>query len=147
MSVTKFNAMISGLFQLGSAYEWVVTKKSGRSFEGDLVSLVEKEPKHHKGGSKPSLGEMEEAIHKEFPLCTGHPFLLLALPRDIIPAGEQVFRSGFDLQIWCLSSEGQIFRFGLKELDTDELHSRSLSLEVGHQWKSATAGVVVWVGV
>jgi hypothetical protein len=31
MSVTKFNAMISGLFQLGSAYEWVVTKKSGRA--------------------------------------------------------------------------------------------------------------------
>lgn len=39
MSVTKFNAMISGLFQLGSAYEWVVTKKSGRSSEGDLLSL------------------------------------------------------------------------------------------------------------
>ncbi|KAL0330930.1 UNVERIFIED_CONTAM: putative xyloglucan glycosyltransferase 3 [Sesamum angustifolium] len=27
MSVTKFNAMISGLFQLGSSYEWIVTKK------------------------------------------------------------------------------------------------------------------------
>lgn len=47
MSVTKFNAMISGLFQLGSAYEWVVTKKSGRSSEGDLASLSVKEPKHH----------------------------------------------------------------------------------------------------
>ncbi|KAJ4965112.1 hypothetical protein NE237_016961 [Protea cynaroides] len=44
ISVTKFNAMVSGLFQLGSAYEWVVTKKSGRSSDGDLVSLVE-EPK------------------------------------------------------------------------------------------------------
>ncbi|XP_078430487.1 cellulose-synthase-like C12 isoform X2 [Wolffia australiana] len=43
MSVTKFTAMVSGLFQLGSAYEWVVTKKSGRSSEGDLLSLVEKE--------------------------------------------------------------------------------------------------------
>ncbi|MCO5593861.1 hypothetical protein L7F22_047879 [Adiantum nelumboides] len=41
MSVTKFNAMISGLFQLGSAYEWVVTKKVGRSSESDLMSLVE----------------------------------------------------------------------------------------------------------
>ncbi|RLN35967.1 putative xyloglucan glycosyltransferase 10 [Panicum miliaceum] len=40
MSVTKFNAMVSGLFQLGSAYEWVVTKKSGRSSEGDLVVLA-----------------------------------------------------------------------------------------------------------
>ncbi|KQK20919.1 putative xyloglucan glycosyltransferase 10 [Brachypodium distachyon] len=40
MSVTKFNAMISGLFQLGSAYEWVVTKKSGRSSEGGLIALA-----------------------------------------------------------------------------------------------------------
>jgi hypothetical protein len=48
MSVTKFNAMISGLFQLGSAYEWVVTKKSGRSSEGDLIALAPKELKQQK---------------------------------------------------------------------------------------------------
>ncbi|KAF7830178.1 putative xyloglucan glycosyltransferase 5 [Senna tora] len=36
MSVTKFNAMVSGLFQLGSSYEWVVTKKAGRSSDSDL---------------------------------------------------------------------------------------------------------------
>ncbi|MCL7049165.1 hypothetical protein MKW94_000326 [Papaver nudicaule] len=60
MSVTKFNAMISGLFQLGSAYEWVVTKKSGRSSEGDLVSLIEKDPKHTRGVSVPNLDEMEK---------------------------------------------------------------------------------------
>ncbi|KAF2302815.1 hypothetical protein GH714_008551 [Hevea brasiliensis] len=30
MSVTKFNAMVSGLCQLGSTYEWVVTKKAGK---------------------------------------------------------------------------------------------------------------------
>lgn len=65
MSVTKFNAMISGLFQLGSAYEWVVTKKSGRSSEGDLASLIEKEPKHHRGISEPNLAEMEETIKQE----------------------------------------------------------------------------------
>ncbi|XP_051117239.1 xyloglucan glycosyltransferase 4-like isoform X1 [Andrographis paniculata] len=47
MSVTKFNAMISGLFQLGSAYEWVVTKKTGRASESDLVSLLaEREAKN-----------------------------------------------------------------------------------------------------
>ncbi|KAF8714009.1 hypothetical protein HU200_028000 [Digitaria exilis] len=40
MSVTKFNAMVSGLFQLGSAYEWVVTKKSGRSSDHDLARPV-----------------------------------------------------------------------------------------------------------
>uniref|UniRef100_A0A0E0LGN1 Glycosyltransferase 2-like domain-containing protein n=1 Tax=Oryza punctata TaxID=4537 RepID=A0A0E0LGN1_ORYPU len=48
MSITKFNAMISGLFQLGSAYEWVVTKKSGRSSEGDLIALAPKELKQQK---------------------------------------------------------------------------------------------------
>lgn len=40
MSVTKFNAMISGLFQLGSSYEWIVTKKLGRSSEADLVAIM-----------------------------------------------------------------------------------------------------------
>ncbi|KAM0968227.1 hypothetical protein ACFX2I_016556 [Malus domestica] len=64
MSVTKFNAMISGLFQLGSAYEWVVTKKSGRSSEGDLTSLVEK-PKHQRGVSVPDLVEMKEVIRQQ----------------------------------------------------------------------------------
>ena len=39
MSVTKFNAMISGLFHFGSSYEWVVTKKLGRSSETDLVAF------------------------------------------------------------------------------------------------------------
>ncbi|KAI3968086.1 hypothetical protein MKX01_015606 [Papaver californicum] len=39
MSVTKFNAMISGLFRLTSSYEWVVTKKLGRSSEADLIAF------------------------------------------------------------------------------------------------------------
>lgn len=65
MSVTKFNAMVSGLFQLGSAYEWVVTKKSGRSSEGDLVSLVDKKPKHQRGVSEPDLEELQEEIKKQ----------------------------------------------------------------------------------
>lgn len=42
MSVTKFNAMISGLFRFGSSYEWIVTKKLGRSSETDLVAFAEK---------------------------------------------------------------------------------------------------------
>ncbi|XAR62003.1 Xyloglucan 6-xylosyltransferase [Bertholletia excelsa] len=66
MSVTKFNAMISGLFQLGSAYEWVVTKKSGRSSEADLMALVEKEPKHHQRGSSLSdLDDMREDLKQQ----------------------------------------------------------------------------------
>ncbi|KAL8492178.1 hypothetical protein ACS0TY_023711 [Phlomoides rotata] len=66
MSVTKFNAMISGLFQLGSAYEWVVTKKSGRSSEGDLTSLVEK-PKatHQRGSSEANLDDIKEQMEKD----------------------------------------------------------------------------------
>ncbi|KAF9601490.1 hypothetical protein IFM89_020257 [Coptis chinensis] len=67
MSVTKFNAMISGLFQLGSAYEWVVTKKSGRSSEGDLLALVEKDSNHKRGISMPNLKALakEEAQKQE----------------------------------------------------------------------------------
>lgn len=45
MSVTKFNAMLSGLFKLGSSYEWIVTKKSGRSSELDLFAVTEKDKK------------------------------------------------------------------------------------------------------
>ncbi|KAM3351631.1 hypothetical protein ACQJBY_023533 [Aegilops geniculata] len=72
MSVTKFNAMISGLFQLGSAYEWVVTKKSGRSSEGDLVALVEneKQSKQLRVGSAPNLDSLaakEELYPKSEP--------------------------------------------------------------------------------
>lgn len=65
MSVTKFTAMVSGLFQLGSAYEWVVTKKSGRSSEGDLLSLIDndKPPAHHRGTSEPNLDELREEIN------------------------------------------------------------------------------------
>ncbi|CAI9285723.1 unnamed protein product [Lactuca saligna] len=67
MSVTKFNAMISGLFQLGSAYEWVVTKKSGRSSEGDLISLIEKDWKvNPRGGiSEPDLEELQKKMKEE----------------------------------------------------------------------------------
>lgn len=65
MSVTKFNAMISGLFQLGSAYEWVVTKKSGRSSEGDLASLAEKDSKHQRGVSAPNLQDMKEEVKQQ----------------------------------------------------------------------------------
>ncbi|XP_073000814.1 probable xyloglucan glycosyltransferase 5 [Typha latifolia] len=45
MSVTKFNAMVSGLFKLGSSYEWVVTKKAGRSSESDLLAAAERDSK------------------------------------------------------------------------------------------------------
>ncbi|CAH9097828.1 unnamed protein product [Cuscuta europaea] len=65
MSVTKFNAMISGLFQLGSAYEWVVTKKTGRSSEGDLASMVEQKQKLQRGASVPDLVELREEMKQK----------------------------------------------------------------------------------
>ncbi|CAD5172796.1 unnamed protein product [Musa acuminata subsp. malaccensis] len=64
MSVTKFNAMVSGLFKLGSSYEWVVTKKAGRSSESDLLTAAEREakivslPLFHKGASESELSEL-----------------------------------------------------------------------------------------
>ncbi|XP_042377595.1 probable xyloglucan glycosyltransferase 5 isoform X1 [Zingiber officinale] len=45
MSVTKFNAMVVGLFQLGSSYEWIVTKNAGRSSESDLLAAAERDAK------------------------------------------------------------------------------------------------------
>jgi len=74
MSVTKFNAMISGLFQLGSAYEWVVTKKSGRASETDLLALMEKESqlqlehpkhKHHRGVSESGLDVLSKLTEQK----------------------------------------------------------------------------------
>lgn len=63
MSVTKFNAMISGLFKLGSSYEWVVTKKLGRASESDLVTFAESEQVHsensiHRSASDSGLSEL-----------------------------------------------------------------------------------------
>ncbi|KAF3792066.1 putative xyloglucan glycosyltransferase 8 [Nymphaea thermarum] len=71
MSVTKFNAMISGLFQLGSAYEWVVTKKTGRSSETDLVAVAERESakmkqhKLHRQASESALETLSKMREQE----------------------------------------------------------------------------------
>lgn len=69
MSVTKFNAMVSGLFQLGSSYEWIVTKKSGRASEPDLLAAEERDSKAmslqlHRGTSDSGLSELNKI--KEF---------------------------------------------------------------------------------
>lgn len=67
MSVTKFNAMISGLFRFGSSYEWIVTKKLGRSSETDLVAfekesdpLVENTSSLHRSSSESGLEELSK---------------------------------------------------------------------------------------
>ncbi|KAG5137360.1 hypothetical protein JHK82_022091 [Glycine max] len=65
MSVTKFNAMVSGLFQLGSSYEWIVTKKAGRASEPDLLAAEERDSKAmslqlHRGTSDSGLSELNK---------------------------------------------------------------------------------------
>lgn len=69
MSITKFNAMISGLFQLGSAYEWVVTKKTGRSSESDLLAFAEKEEKLHRRNSESGLELLSKLKEQEMNLA------------------------------------------------------------------------------
>ncbi|KAK6141863.1 hypothetical protein DH2020_024398 [Rehmannia glutinosa] len=97
MSVTKFNAMISGLFQLGSSYEWIVTKKLGRSSEADLVAIMENEstPLVENGmlrsNSESGLADLNnlmsaQGIHFYFLLFQGITFLIVGL--DLI--GEQI---------------------------------------------------------
>ncbi|XP_047341600.1 probable xyloglucan glycosyltransferase 12 [Impatiens glandulifera] len=119
MSVTKFNAMISGLFQLGSAYEWVVTKKSGRSSEGDLVGLVEKEHKqqqqqhqHQRGSSEPDLSEMKEEIIKLQQVKKKHNRLYtkeLALSFLLLTASARSLLSAQGIHFYFLLFQGMSF--------------------------------------
>ncbi len=70
MSVTKFNAMISGLFQLSSAHEWVVTKKTGRTSELDLLALQDVKPnmKLSRGTSLSGLDALKQRQEQMQPL-------------------------------------------------------------------------------
>ncbi|XP_027183551.1 probable xyloglucan glycosyltransferase 5 [Coffea eugenioides] len=74
MSVTKFNAMVSGLFQFSSSYEWVVTKKAGRSSESDLLAAAESDMKAlynsqmMRGSSDSELSEMSQLKEQEKPI-------------------------------------------------------------------------------
>ncbi|KAJ3674432.1 hypothetical protein LUZ60_005048 [Juncus effusus] len=84
MSVTKFHAMVSGLFQLPSSFEWVVTKKSGRASDGDLVALSEMvEDKKVKKERKKKKKKHNRMYRKELMLA----FLLLtAAVRSLLSA-------------------------------------------------------------
>uniref|UniRef100_A0A0D9X5V9 Glycosyltransferase 2-like domain-containing protein n=1 Tax=Leersia perrieri TaxID=77586 RepID=A0A0D9X5V9_9ORYZ len=63
MSVTKFNAMVSGLFQLGSSYEWVVTKKAGRtSSESDIFALAAAEETDDVAGRQFSTPKLNRGV-------------------------------------------------------------------------------------
>ncbi|CAK9264736.1 unnamed protein product [Sphagnum jensenii] len=79
MSVTKFNAMLSGLFQLSSAHEWVVTKKTGRASEANVLSSVQelKPPVKLSRGTSESgldaLKQRQEQMHLLPPVSTPRP--------------------------------------------------------------------------
>ncbi|KAH0459453.1 hypothetical protein IEQ34_012267 [Dendrobium chrysotoxum] len=47
MSMTKFSAMFSGLLQLGSSHEWVVTKKAGRPLKPEMLEAIGIDTKSH----------------------------------------------------------------------------------------------------
>ncbi|KAH7688205.1 Xyloglucan 6-xylosyltransferase protein [Dioscorea alata] len=82
MSVTKFNAMISGLFQLGSSYEWIVTKKAGRSIESDLLVMPEKNSKLVTDSTPPAK-KSNKIYRKELALAV---LLLTAAARSLLSA-------------------------------------------------------------
>lgn len=92
MSVTKFNATISGLFKLGSSYEWVVTKKAGRSSESNLSDAAEKETKNEMINNKvkeqekaasPTVRKVNKIYKKELALAL---LLLTAALRSLLTA-------------------------------------------------------------
>lgn len=47
ISMTKFSAMLSGLLQLGSSHEWIVTKKAGRPLKPDLLAAMKKDSENN----------------------------------------------------------------------------------------------------
>ncbi|KAH8935154.1 hypothetical protein BDL97_17G014400 [Sphagnum fallax] len=122
MSVTKFNAMLSGLFQLSSAHEWVVTKKTGRASEANVLSPVQelKPPVKLSRGTSESgldaLKQRQEQMHLLPPVSTPRPvttnkklnrlyrkelslaFLLLtAAARSLLSAKEVLQIPGLDV--------------------------------------------------
>ncbi|KAK1366951.1 Xyloglucan glycosyltransferase [Heracleum sosnowskyi] len=112
MSVTKFNAMISGLFQLGSAYEWVVTKKSGRSSESDLISLIEKEPVPQRGNSMPDLDEVGKETKTKVSKSTKHNRIYtkeLALAFLLLTASARSLLSAQGMHFYFLLFQGVSF--------------------------------------
>ncbi|KAG0564447.1 hypothetical protein M758_8G107500 [Ceratodon purpureus] len=75
MSVTKFWAMVTGLLKLSGSHEWVVTKKTGRVSEGDLLKM-EKEAKPtlalDKTMSESNIDALKAQDVKLMPLIPAH---------------------------------------------------------------------------
>ncbi|KAJ3699083.1 hypothetical protein LUZ61_002788 [Rhynchospora tenuis] len=86
MSVTKFNAMLSGLLQLGSSYEWIVTKKAGRSSEAaqtEKRAMKDDNSKDLTKGDTLKVTKMNKIYKKELALAL---LLLIAAIRSLLSA-------------------------------------------------------------
>ncbi|KAJ1698611.1 hypothetical protein LUZ63_007123 [Rhynchospora breviuscula] len=86
MSVTKFNAMLSGLLQLGSSYEWIVTKKAGRSSEAaqtEKRTMKDDNSKDLTKGDTLKVTKMNKIYKKELALAL---LLLVAAIRSLLSA-------------------------------------------------------------
>ena len=100
MSVTKFNAMVVGLFQLGSSYEWIVTKKAGRSSESDLLVAAERCSKPvghlqlHRGVSESELMELNKVKDQQEE----------APPPPPAKRGNQLYKKEFALALLLLTA-------------------------------------------
>ncbi|XP_059644166.1 xyloglucan glycosyltransferase 4-like [Cornus florida] len=118
MSVTKFNAMVSGLFQLGSAYEWIVTKKTGRSSESDLLALADKESeflsqdKIHRRLSESGLEMLSKLREEQVPLVKKRNTLYrkeLALAFLLLTASARSLLSAHGVHFYFLLFQGLSF--------------------------------------
>lgn len=114
MSVTKFNAMVSGLFQLGSAYEWVVTKKTGRSSESDLLALAEREEKMqlHRRNSESGLELLSKLKEEKIPVTRKRNRLYrkeLALAFLLLTAAARSLLSAHGVHFYFLLFQGLSF--------------------------------------
>eukprot|EP00268_Persea_americana_P042125 TRINITY_DN4211_c0_g3_i1.p1 TRINITY_DN4211_c0_g3~~TRINITY_DN4211_c0_g3_i1.p1 ORF type:complete len:692 (-),score=111.83 TRINITY_DN4211_c0_g3_i1:504-2579(-) len=120
MSVTKFNAMVSGLFQLGSSYEWVVTKKAGRSSESDLIAAAERDskpfshPQLHRGASESELSELnrlKEQLEAPSPVKKTNRIYMkeLALAFLLLTASVRSLLSAQGIHFYFLLFQGVTF--------------------------------------
>lgn len=110
MSVTKFNAMISGLFQLGSSYEWVVTKKTGRSSDTNLLETGKKAMEKSISEGDIELGgevdEEEEKVRKKVNTIYKNELVLACL---LLTAAARSLLSAQGVHFYFLLFQGVSF--------------------------------------
>ncbi|KAG6576009.1 putative xyloglucan glycosyltransferase 6, partial [Cucurbita argyrosperma subsp. sororia] len=137
MSVTKFNAMISGLFRFGSSYEWIVTKKLGRSSENNLVALEkELEPlvegtSLHRSSSESGLQELTKLeISKKVGKNKRNRLYRkeLALAVILLTASVRSLLSAQGIHFYFLLFQGISFLVVGLDLIGEQNHSSSVSV-------------------